>query len=299
VNRVVSELAEETGASFALVEAIIASAPFRYKTYEIPKRSGDGTRTIAQPSREVKRLQRVALERFLSELPVHPAAHAYQRRLSILTNAAAHRDSRFMLKLDLKGFFPSLVPRDLRKHIAKYLPGRFEREEVSSLLHLFFWRPKGPDRRVRLSIGAPSSPFISNTLLFDIDVELSKYAGDIGATYTRYADDMTFSTNAPHALDATKTVVERVLERRNYPRLQLNPDKVVFASKRGTRRVTGLTISNSGEVSLGRDRKRLIRSMYHRYRSGELDALQVAQLQGWLAFARGIEPEFVVRLEQS
>jgi RNA-directed DNA polymerase len=90
---------------------IIATAPARYKQYAIPKRKG-GTRVIAQPSREVKALQRYILDHKLSTLPIHPAAMGYVRGKNILQNAACHQNNRIILKLDFVDFFPSIKIRD-------------------------------------------------------------------------------------------------------------------------------------------------------------------------------------------
>src|SRR5258708_26849286 len=80
---------------------LIATAPARYKEYTIPKRLG-GVRLIAQPSRELKALQRYILENKLSAFPIHPAATAYIKGVNIRHNAAAHAKNRVMRNLDFQ-----------------------------------------------------------------------------------------------------------------------------------------------------------------------------------------------------
>src|SRR5438046_1659914 len=87
---------------------LVQSAPYRYKVYQIPKRNPGQFRTIAQPAREVKILQRWVMKHVLAKFEVHPAATAYRKDLSILDNARPHASSRFLLKMDFKDFFPSL-----------------------------------------------------------------------------------------------------------------------------------------------------------------------------------------------
>src|SRR5438067_12922461 len=86
---------------------IIQTAPARYKQYTIPKRSG-GLRIIAQPSRELKALQRYVLQTKLSQFPIHQAATAYIKNRNILYNAEKHKDNRVIMKLDFTDFFPSI-----------------------------------------------------------------------------------------------------------------------------------------------------------------------------------------------
>jgi RNA-directed DNA polymerase len=100
-------LLEEMSVHFRIAPAdllrIIDTAPARYKQYTIPKRSG-GTRTIAQPSREVKALQRYIMTTKLSEFPIHNAATGYIKHRNILYNAEYHQHGRVILKLDFENF---------------------------------------------------------------------------------------------------------------------------------------------------------------------------------------------------
>src|SRR5689334_16570641 len=103
--RLLEELVQHFGLGSEDLSRIIETAPKRYKMYEIPKRRG-GTRVIAQPSRELKTIQRYLVETKLNSFPVHPCATGYAPRRNIFANAAAHRHNRVLLKLDFKDFFP-------------------------------------------------------------------------------------------------------------------------------------------------------------------------------------------------
>jgi retron-type reverse transcriptase len=91
--------------------------------------------------------------------------------------------------------------------------------------------------------------------------------------------------------------VLEVLNRLPYPKLEINKRKVVFGSKAHRRMITGLILSNDGMVSLGRDRKRLIRAQIHHFINGKLSDQERKKLHGMLAFAHDIEPDFVKRME--
>ncbi|HBA65354.1 MAG TPA: hypothetical protein DCZ48_04105 [Methylococcaceae bacterium] len=148
-----------------------------------------------------------------------------------------------------------------------------------------------------LSIGAPISPAISNTVLFDLDSALIEYCTKNEITYTRYADDLALSTNQPNILNDALTYVVTLCHSLKSPRLTLNDDKTVFTSKKHHRQLTGLVLSNSGTASIGREKKRMIRAMAHHYKQGILSPEDHAKLRGWLAFMMSIDSDFVKTIE--
>ena len=111
-----------------------------YKVYQIPKRGKDKrekSRIIAQPSKELKFIQKYVIENYFSILPVHPSALAYKKGTSIKKNAVAHSKSSFLLKMDFKNFFPSIKPADFTQHIRKYI-NDFSNEDTYLVENLFF-----------------------------------------------------------------------------------------------------------------------------------------------------------------
>jgi RNA-directed DNA polymerase len=162
----------------------------RYKYFQIPKRNGDW-RIISQPAREVKLLQRVLLHHLLVNLPVHQSATAYVPGVSIKENAHAHVDNNAILKFDLQNFFPSLRENDWRIYCERNnIFGDEEDFQISA--KLFFHKPRGSSG-LRLAIGAPSSPCLSNILMMDFDDAVTSAIATDKVKYTRYADDLTFS----------------------------------------------------------------------------------------------------------
>jgi RNA-directed DNA polymerase len=293
----IQRMALDLGVPVPVLRRLAKSAPHRYKAFEIPKRSGSGMRRIAQPAKEVKAVQRWLIANEFSLLPKHAAATAYAQGSSILENARRHMTGRFLLKLDFSDFFPSIKEADLREHFARHLPDRYNDAEVALICHYSLWYP--PESRVlALCIGAPSSPILSNSVMYDFDVALSAYCLLNGVVYTRYADDLAFSTSRPDCLTKVPPIVHELLATARYPTLRLNERKTFFTSKKFRRSVTGLVISSQGQISLGRERKRLIRAMLHWFINGKLSSAESAKLRGLLAFAEGTEPDFVRRLEQ-
>jgi retron-type reverse transcriptase len=275
---------------------LIRSAPHRYKVYQIEKRKAGQFRTIAQPAKEVKALQYWVMKHVLSEFEVHPAATGYRDGRSIAHNARPHARSRFLLKLDFKDFFPSLKARDFKLFLRR-TKATLDKETVEALCRILFWRPKGT-QDLRLSIGAPTSPMLSNILMLDFDRRVSKICAASEVTYTRYADDLTFSANSSDRLEVVENAVVDLCSRLKSPFLTINQEKTVRVSKRDTRRVTGLVLTNDRKVSLGRDEKRRIRAWVHHFVTNRLDADQIPKLRGMLNYVNSVEPAFMRRLRE-
>lgn len=284
-------LAQELGSSRSEVESFLYSAPERYKVYRIPKRK-HGFRVIAQPSKELKEYQR-QFESLLP-LPVHDSATAYRRGKSIKDNALAHRKHSYLLKLDLENFFNSITPSLFWNVCSKAgnLPFKTDQIWIEKLL---FWKLKG---RLVLSVGAPTSPLVSNFCMFYFDEALAKYCKGERISYTRYADDLTFSTNSKDILFSLPSKVEHLLQEHFSGDFSINQSKTAFSSKAHNRHVTGITITNNGTLSLGRERKRYIKHKVHQFKLKKLDDDEIKHLQGLLSFAKHVEPLFLDSLSE-
>jgi RNA-directed DNA polymerase len=269
---------------------LVATAPHRYKNHYIEKRNGRGKRLISQPTAELKFLQRLIVQRELSSLPIHDAATAYRLGRSIKAHALPHAHARYLLKLDFSDFFPSLKETALRYRLSR--DASYTEQELWILCQLLCRKPKR-DAELQLSIGAPSSPYVSNYLMWEFDTRLAEFCGACGAAYTRYADDIAVSTSSPHVLDVVQGEVRRLLGELSYLGLSLNEDKTVNVSKKNRRTLVGLVLANDGAVSVGREEKRRLRAAMHRLRQGKLPVEEIARLRGQLAFAYSIDPSFV------
>ncbi|MDB5805977.1 MAG: reverse transcriptase family protein [Betaproteobacteria bacterium] len=269
------------------LQLLLLTAPTRYKTHEIAKRRG-GTRVISQPTSEVKMLQRWAVSTAVVDWPLHDAATAYRRGASIVRHARPHAANKYLLKLDFKDFFPSLKFSDLNAHAEKYLP-QYTEHDLWILRQILFKRDRKDDD-YRLSIGAPSSPAVSNSLMFDFDLGATEICRERGALYTRYADDLAFSSSIPNALNNLHSDIRLLCQSVAYPRLEFNSAKTVNVSKKFNRTLTGLTLANEGRVSIGHDRRRQLRAMIDHFARGKLSAQEVERLKGLLSFARSVDP---------
>ncbi|MCE8417595.1 retron St85 family RNA-directed DNA polymerase [Rhodovulum sulfidophilum] len=279
------------------LDRYLSSCPRRYKHYKIDKRGGekDSKRPISQPTPELKGLQRTLLDEFLLErLPVHEAAMAYKKDTSIADNAKVHARNPYLLKMDFENFFPSIKSFDLCSLLID--TGKLDKDDQLDLRiisRVFFMR-EGPE--LVLSIGAPSSPFISNAMLFNFDSIVTEHCSSLNISYSRYSDDLTFSTKEKGILFDIPTFIRETLKLIKYPKLSVNEKKTVFSSKAHNRHVTGVTLSNSGEISLGRSKKRSLRTQVYLFSRGQLLPKEAAALQGYIAFSNSVEPKFVESL---
>lgn len=270
------------------------TAPHRYKVYEIPKRNSDQTRTIAHPSKELKFIQRLLVVFLQDVLTTHESAYAYKNDISIKDNAAQHSDSKYLLKMDFQNFFPSITPEIFFKSTEKY-GLNFDDKDMLVLTGLLFWRKKG-SRKLVLSIGAPTSPMISNFIMKSFDEEMQNECSNKKIVYTRYADDITFSTKIKGILFDIPRNVESCLIKNFEQEIKINKEKTIFTSKAHNRHVTGITITNEGSLSIGREKKRLISSMIHKSKMNLLSKDETSVLQGLISFACHIEPSFYQRM---
>lgn len=289
-------LSMDLGMLSTQLQQIIETAPLRYKVFTIPKRDGS-PRVIAQPAREVKAIQRWVINDLRSKLPLHDAATAYRPGASIKKNAARHVGSDFMLKMDFRDFFPSITFDDLVQHLLVHISDRYDEGAINLIAKVSTWAPsRSPP--LRLCIGAPSSPLLSNSVLYEFDCKVNEFAEARAVTYTRYADDLTFTSHCRDVLPCFTDYVEQILASLKYPILRVNTRKTVLASRSGRRIVTGVTLTATGELSAGRDRKRLIRAMYHRFLGERLTEDEVKKLEGLINFVDHIEPGFAQRIRK-
>lgn len=167
----------------------------KYSEFEIAKRNG-GSRKIKAPQPHLKALQRRLanlLYLCLSEIekggsPRRALSHGFARSLSIVTNASAHKRRRYVLNLDLKDFFPSINFGRVRGMLIKDKRFALEPKVATVIAQIACHDHSLPQ-------GSPCSPVLSNIVAHLLDIRLVRFAREHKCTYSRYADDITFSTN--------------------------------------------------------------------------------------------------------
>lgn len=271
-----------------------STAPYRYKVYQIPKRNSQEMRTIAHPSKELKFIQRLLVAHLAEKLRAHHHSYAYSLGRGIKENALEHAKSSYLLKMDFQNFFPSITP-ELLFTVMNNRGIKLDEIDGKILSRLLFWRPVRKGGLV-LSIGAPSSPMVSNFVMYDFDFAISNQCGSIGINYTRYADDLTFSTSEKNVLFRIPLQVEKLLKETTGNFIKIKKEKTIYSSKAHNRHVTGVTITNENKISIGRKNKRKISSLIHKFTYNELTIDEVKSLNGLISHATHIEGDFYYKM---
>lgn len=187
-----------------------------YTTFEIPKKKG-GTRNISAPNDVLKEIQQriaTALIDYRQALIADNcistnASHAFEKGKSIISNARIHRNKRFVLNIDLRDFFDCF-------HFGRVC-GYFEKNKFFMLTHevavilaqLSCYQGKLPQ-------GAPTSPVITNFMCQILDLKVINLSKKYKLNYTRYADDLTFSTNDKRFIEKCSEFIDRLDKIINY-----------------------------------------------------------------------------------
>lgn len=213
-----------------------------YKKVQIPKKNG-GTRELRIPDDFLKAVQRRINVTLLFDMPVSPYASAYRTGVSITANAKPHVNNDWVLKLDIHKFFDSVMYSTVKE---KVFPDSVYSEDLRILLTMLcYYRDSLPQ-------GAPTSPAISNIVLYDFDFRVGKWCRRRKIAYTRYCDDMTFSGNGE-----MPDIVSFIREELRKEHLFLNEAKTVKAKRGMKQEVTGIVVND--KINISRDYKRKIR----------------------------------------
>ena len=228
-----------------------------YQTFEIPKKKG-GKRIIDAPDSQLKEIQS-RLNYFLNAyyLLIKPKAtfgFVIQPRNSgktcfIAENAKPHVGKKQVLNIDIKDFFPAIKAKQVRALFQSELFG-FD-EHLSTVLALLTTY-KGV-----LPIGAPTSPAIANFICYQLDTELQQFCTTNDMAYTRYADDLTFSSALKIDSDNILDIVSLI----NKHHFSINEKKFRIQSANRKQTVTGLVVNK--KVNIDRKFIRNIRAMLH------------------------------------
>jgi RNA-directed DNA polymerase len=134
--------------------------------------------------------------------------------------------------------------------------------------------------------------------MFDFDDIWSRKARAFGITYTRYADDLYFSTNRPYILQDLLSRLKSYLSVPRQPTLVINDGKTAFSSRKRRRLAAGLVLTSDRKISIGRPKKRELRAQVFQLKNGTLPPERRASLRGWIAYVRSVEPSFIEALQR-
>jgi RNA-directed DNA polymerase len=242
----------------------------QYKEFEIKKRSG-GARAIAAPNTGLKSIQKCLADKLSDIYMVKKPVHGFVNGRNILSNAKMHSRKRLVFKVDLKDFFPSIHFGRVRGLFSSR-PYEFKRDIAIIIAKIACFNDSLPQ-------GSPCSPVISNMICAYLDKQLGEMAKSFGCYYTRYADDLTFSTNKkifPEGIAAlvnskweAGVVLKKIVEDNTFT---INVEKYSMRTRSDRQLVTGIVVNDYPNIR--RKSIKQVRSMLHDWKVSGLTEAQ-------------------------
>ncbi|MBC8043823.1 MAG: RNA-directed DNA polymerase [Rhizobacter sp.] len=276
-----------------------------YTRFQIPKKKG-GLRSIASPKATLRKAQAWVLAEILSkraDASSSDASFAFQKGKSIVQNAAKHLNKAVVVRMDLKDFFPSIKFRRVK--------GLFNKLGYNEGLATVFALVCTDSVRIEAALdgkryfvalgerfvpqGACTSPALTNMLARDLDMRLMRFSEKYLWTYTRYADDLTFSTDHPTPdLRQLLGVAAKIIRDEGF---EINAAKTLVMRSHQRQSVTGVVVNNAEAKVSRRDAKRFRAVLHHIETEGEetvskkLGKSATAYAKGYIAYLSMINPQ--------
>lgn len=262
-----------------------------YNTLEIPKKNGD-TRTICVPNKNLKKVQKKLynkLSTYYDEIKTQnnftsKISHGFEKNRSIVTNAEVHKNKRYVVNLDLLVFFPSINFGRVRSYFIKNNYFEINDDIATILAQLTCYKGTLPQ-------GASTSPLIANMICNIMDIRILKIAKKYRLDYTRYADDLTFSTNNKYFLNDYDKFLEDIKNIIHRSGFELNSKKTRLLFSNSRQEVTGLVVNK--KISVPKEYYKNTRAMAHSlYKNGYFliddEVGTIEQLEGRFSFINQI-----------
>jgi RNA-directed DNA polymerase len=236
-----------------------------YEHYTVKKKRG-GERHIFAPEKQLKKIQK-RLNYFLQAYYLWikpPEVHGFVinphylgAHCNIVENAKPHIGKKHILNIDLKDFFSTISAKRIKKLFTSSFFKYNEQMAVALALLTTY--------KAKLPTGAPTSPVLSNFVCFELDAELQFYCSFNGLQFTRYADDLTFSSNSYISQD----IIQHIIQIINESGFEINQKKLRLQSSNRKQTVTGLTVNE--KVNVDRKLLKKIRAMVHDLTTNGID----------------------------
>ncbi len=271
-----------------------------YYRFEIPKKSG-GMRQIAAPKTQLKAAQRQILEQILEKAETAEAAHGFRKERSVLTGAMAHEmGPTLLINIDLENFFPTVTFERVRGLFQSFGYSGY----IASLLAMICTycermplEVKGETKYIKTSDrilpqGSPASPMITNILCRNMDKRIQGLCKKLGLTYTRYADDMSFSYTGDaeaFAIGSFLGSLEKIIESEGF---HMNKEKTHVLRKSNRQYITGIVINNA-EIGVPKKWVKILKASIHNAKklrdSGQdVPEKTVHEISGKIAWLRSV-----------
>lgn len=262
------------------------SKDMTYKMVKIPKKNGK-YRVIHIPNEKLKQTQKIVLKNILEKIEISQNAMAFVKGKSIKDNAKNHVNKKYILNIDLKDFFYNI------KHKQVYLALKkegYNDHNASKLAYICTYKGHLPQ-------GAPTSPYLSNIICKDLDKEIFDICSKIDASYSRYADDITISSNNYNIKDNFKNI-EDIINRYGF---KINKSKTRYLQNTKKQVVTGVIVNE--KLNIDNKLKKEIRQILYfcekyglknhlEYKNYSINEVEYRnKLQGKISFINNINPD--------
>lgn len=271
-----------------------------YYRFDIPKKSG-GTRHIAAPKTQLKTAQRQILEQILQKVEVSDLSHGFIKSRSVLTSAKTHNTSPdLLINIDLENFFPTITFERVRGVYQSFGYSGY----IASLLAMICTycermplEIKGQIKYIKTSDrilpqGSPASPMITNIICKTLDKRINGLCQKLGITYTRYADDMSFSyTGNTDNFDIGDFLnsVNKIIEAEGF---HMKKEKTHILRKNNRQYITGIVINNE-EIGVPKKWVKILKASIHNAQKlkaagGSVSNKTIQEISGKIAWLKSV-----------
>ena len=267
-------MAEQLSLTQGLLYFLTYKKEYCYFEKEIPKK--DGTkRTIYAPCLSLKVVQKWILKEILEKINVSEQSMAFVPKINGLkANAEYHRKNIFLLEMDITNFFGSIPEK---KVFSLFCNIGYNADVSAVLTNLCTYEGVLPQ-------GAVTSPYIANLVCYHLDARLNGYCSRRDVVYTRYADDLSFSSNIRTQLNSIESFIKCIINDEGF---EINEKKTRYLSNDVKKTITGITINNE-EIHVDKNMKRVLRSMIINS-VANMDYSQNDKVRGMVAYIDSIE----------
>lgn len=276
-----SHLSEQLSLSEQFLYVLAYESRYHYTMAKIPKKNGK-ERVLYMPSLALKVVQKWILTEILEKIRVSEQAMAFvPKKNGLKENAKSHSSKLFLLQMDITNFF-----------------GSIREKQVYELFRNIGYNNKVADVLSRLCTyedvlpqGAVTSPYIANLVCVHLDSRISGLCSRRDVVYTRYADDMAFSSNNRTVLNGMETFVQYIVTNEGFC---INEHKTRYSSNNSKKTITGITINNK-EIHVDKRYKRNLRAEIY----SSINTMNYSfneEIRGKISYINSIENGYKLRI---
>lgn len=269
-----------------------------YTEFKIPKRSG-GYRTLHAPDQTLKSLQKMIYNVLINcNVLSTQWSFAYQHNKSCIDLAKVHKESNYFVKVDLHNFFDSIdreiLENKLKEHFTMYYIEETVPGFINNLINISLLDNRLPQ-------GSPLSPILSNIVMIDFDYTVKNTPELKSLLYSRYADDLVFSSKSYVSKKIIVDKLKELLLVRYYDKIKLNYNKIKFLTKNQRCYLVGVKINKDNELTFGHEKKKKLKlDLYNLFKAKEYGTLEIQEARevlGLFNYMAQIEPNYAKFLE--